>query len=82
MLTVLRRVLNHRVSVEQLIELALWLAIPYLTVGIIFTFLHADRVDLVASRLEYQLPAGAELIAFGHTTAMWPLLLLAPAACP
>ncbi|BBZ35018.1 hypothetical protein [Mycolicibacterium confluentis] len=81
MLTVLRRVLNHRISVEQLIELALWLAIPYLVIGIGFTFLNADRVDLFASRLQYQLPAGADLIAFGHTTALWPLLWLAPDVC-
>jgi hypothetical protein len=81
MLTVLRRVLNHRISVEQLIELALWLAIPYLVVGIGFTFLHAERVDMVASRLQYEIPAGAELIAFGHTTALWPLLWAAPEVC-
>ncbi len=81
MLGVLRRVLNFRVSVEQLIEVALWLAIPYLLAGVVFTFLHADTVDMFESRLETQLPAGANLVAFGHTTAMWPLLWVAPDVC-
>lgn len=81
MLGVLRRVLNFRVRVEQLIEVALWLAIPYLVAGVVFTFFNAEAVDRYEARLETQLPAGANLLAFGHTTAMWPVLLVAPDVC-
>jgi len=28
-----------------------------------------------------RLPAGANLVAFGLTTALWPLLLIAPTVC-
>ena len=44
MLTMLRRKLSYRVSVEALIELALWLAVPYITIGVIWAFLHPDQV--------------------------------------
>lgn len=37
MLGVLRRALSHKVSVGDLIELTLWLAIPYLLVGVVQT---------------------------------------------
>jgi hypothetical protein len=77
MLTVLRRVLSHRVSVEELIEYALWCAIPYLLVGVVWTFLHADVVD----RLQTQLPAGADVVAFGQTILLWPILALGAQIC-
>ena len=81
MLTVLRRVLSHRVSVEELIEIALWLAIPYLTVGVIWAFLHPEQVDHVESLLLTRVPAGANVIAFGQSVALWPFMVIAPWLC-
>lgn len=80
MVNMLRRVLNYRVSVEDLIEIALWLAIPYLLIGVGWAFLHPDRVQHYEALLS-QLPAGANLIAFGLTVALWPVLLIAPVLC-
>ncbi|MGH3675328.1 MAG: hypothetical protein ACRDU5_06240 [Mycobacterium sp.] len=64
-----------------MIEAAMWLAIPYLLAGIVWTFLNADDVARVESRLETRLPAGSDLVAFGTTTALWPLLLFGPEIC-
>lgn len=77
----LRRLLSRKVSVEAMIEFGLWLAIPYLIVGIVWTFLHADFVQLAEDQLNKQFPAGANLLAFGQATVLWPLYLVAPELC-
>lgn len=81
MVPVLRRTLSHRVSVEALIELALWLAIPYLVVGVTWAFLHPGQVGDFESLLRSAVPAGADVMAFGLTVALWPLLIIAPVLC-
>jgi hypothetical protein len=40
----LRRLLSRKVSIEAMLEFAMWIAIPYLVVGIVWTFLNADDV--------------------------------------
>ncbi|AKS34112.1 hypothetical protein [Mycolicibacterium goodii] len=77
----LRRILSRKVSVEQLIETAMWLAIPYLTIGLGWSFVHADQVRLIEAQLLTELPAGADLVAFGQVALLWPLLLLGGGAC-
>ncbi|MCB0929756.1 MAG: hypothetical protein U0R77_04115 [Mycolicibacterium insubricum] len=81
MRSMVRRVLGHRVSVEALIEVGLWLALPYLLIGIGYTFLTADRVDFMEAQLSHYLPAGANVAAFGESILLWPLLLLHPLFC-
>ena len=71
-MTRLRRLLSHKVSIEAMIEFAMWIAIPYLLIGIAWTFFHADDVARIETRLETRLPAGSDLGAFGVTTAAWP----------
>ncbi len=82
MTALLRRVLSRRISVEALIELGLWLALPYLLIGIVYTFLNAARVDWMEAQLNQVLPAGANIVAFAESTLLWPLLLLTPLICP
>jgi hypothetical protein len=77
----LRRLLSRKVSVEAMLEFALWMAIPYLVVGIVWSFVNADDVARVETRLQTALPAGADLGAFGATTALWPFLLLGHEIC-
>lgn len=79
--TRLRRLLSRKVSVEAMLELAMWLAIPYLVVGIVWTFVNADDVARVESGLETRMPAGSDLAAFGATTALWPFLLFGHEIC-
>lgn len=81
MLAVLRRFLGHRVSVEELIEIALWLAIPFLLVGVIWAFLHPLDVQRVETALTPWLPAGANIIAFGLIVGLWPIMLIMPLVC-
>jgi hypothetical protein len=78
----LRRVLEHRVSVEALIELSLWLAIPYLTIGLVWAMVHPDQTARIQARLEPVLPAGADLGGVGLMVALWPASLQIADACP
>lgn len=85
MLERLRRVLNHRVSVAALLELALWLAVPYITLGLVWSFFHPDNVQRVQTQWEQQLhiPAGSDYeVALGAAVLLWPVVLLLPSdAC-
>ena len=80
-MTALRRALSYRVSVEALIEFALWLAIPYILVGVVWAFLHPGQVQHFEAMLTTRVPAGADLIAFGQTVGLWPILVIAPLLC-
>lgn len=70
----MRRILSYKVSVEQMIETLLWLALPYLVIGLLWTFFHPEQVQLIESTLLTRIPAGANLLAFGQVTLLWPLL--------
>ena len=45
-MSILRRVLSRKVSVAAMIEFALWLAIPYLLIGLVWAFFDAEQVQL------------------------------------
>lgn len=81
-LTSLRRVLGHRVSVAGLTEIALWLGGAYLTIGLVWSFFHPDGVERIQTRLEQQLhaPAGAnvQLAALGEASILWPVMSVLP----
>lgn len=81
-MVLLRRVLDHRISVGALLEAALWLAIPYITVGLLWAVVHPEPVRQLQSELDRVLPAGAEMGGFAEAAAFWPALLLLPDACP
>lgn len=81
-LTVLRRVLSHRVSIAGLTEAALWLGGAYLTVGLVWSFFHPDAVQRMQTQLEQQLhlPAGTnyQLAALGEASVLWPVMTVLP----
>ncbi len=60
-MTRLRRVLNYEVTVEAVIEIAMWLAIPYLVIGLVWGFFHVEAVQQLEVQLNRVLPAGAEV---------------------
>jgi hypothetical protein len=82
MTKLLGRVLAYRVSVGALIEIALWLAIPYLCIGFGWALLHTEQVQQIQTRLEQVLPSGADVAAFGLTAALWPASIQIADACP
>ena len=47
----MRRLLSRRVSVGAMFEFLLWMALPYLLVGMVWTFLHPQAVQQVLRRL-------------------------------
>jgi hypothetical protein len=77
----LRRVLSRRVSVEAVIEIAMWLAIPYVVIGLLWAFFHVEQVQQIETLLQTRIPAGSEIAAFGQVAVMWPVLLVAPDVC-
>jgi hypothetical protein len=81
MFAALRRLLFTEVSIGDLIEIAMWLAVPYLVIGVGFTFLNPEYVQFFEDRFATRLPAGADLAAFGQTTLLWPVLLIADYIC-
>ncbi|MDP7703296.1 MULTISPECIES: hypothetical protein [unclassified Mycobacterium] len=78
----LRRVLNYQLSVGALIEIAVWLAIPYLVVGFLWASLHPGQVEQIRMRIATVSPVGADVAAFGAAAALWPASLQIAAACP
>lgn len=80
-MALLRRALGHPVTVAALLEVAMWLAVPYILVGAAWSFVHADRVRELEVEWEKAVPAGANIAAFGEATALWPALLVLPVGC-
>jgi hypothetical protein len=78
----LRRVLAHQVSIEALIELAMWLAIPYVGIGLVWALVHSEQTQQLQTRLERVLPAGADVGGFGVMMAFWPASIEIADACP
>ncbi|OBF81193.1 hypothetical protein A5791_05990 [Mycobacterium sp. 852002-51163_SCH5372311] len=77
----LQRVVNYQISVGALLELAVWLAIPYLCLGAAWTVVHPVQTQQMQRRLEQISPVGADLGAFLLTTALWPASLQIADGC-
>jgi hypothetical protein len=81
-MNLLRRVLQYEVSVGALIEVAVWLAIPYLSIGFVWAVLHTEETQRIQARLATVLPVESDVTAFGLTVALWPASLQIADACP
>jgi hypothetical protein len=79
--TRVRRLLGRKVSIEAMIEFGLWMAIPHILIGVLWSFMNYETVVAIEKQLTPLLPAGADLIAFGLTTGLWPLFLLTSGLC-
>ena len=77
-----RRILGHKVSVGALIELAVWLTIPYLCIGFAWTVFHPEQTQRIQARIEAVSPTGADAAAFGLATVLWPAALQLADSCP
>ena len=81
-LTRLRRALGRRVSVAALTEVAVWLAVGYLAVGLTWSLFHPEGVQRIQDQLEQQLhlPAGTnyQLAALGEASVLWPVISVLP----
>ncbi|WP_090599489.1 hypothetical protein [Mycobacterium lentiflavum] len=73
--------LARPVSVQALIELALWLALPYLLIGFFWATIHPDRVRELEAEWAKVIPVSPDLVAFGEAAALWPAILLLPTTC-
>ncbi|KHO20638.1 hypothetical protein [Mycolicibacterium setense] len=77
----IRRALSYKLSVEQLIETLMWLSLPYLLIGLVWTFFHPEQVQVIETSLLTKFPAGANLVAFGQVALLWPVLLMGADVC-
>ncbi len=64
-----------------MIEFAMWAAIPYLLIGLVFAFVGAEHVQLIETQLQTGLPAGSEIAAFLLTALLWPAQLFGVDVC-
>jgi hypothetical protein len=77
----LRRLLSRKVSVESMLEFALWMGLVHILIGLVWAFIHFESVTRLEGGLRPLLPAGAEVAAFGLTTLLWPLMIVASEFC-
>jgi hypothetical protein len=77
----LRRVLSHKFTVAAIFELALWLALPYVGIGMAYAFTHPEYLGQREKQLRNVLPPGVdgELVAIGESALGWPVIMLLPA---
>jgi len=85
-MTRLRRLLDRRVTVGGLVEVAVWLAAGYLVIGLGWSLFHPDGVQRVQEQLERQLhmPPGAnfQMAALVEASVLWPVIsVLPPLGC-
>jgi hypothetical protein len=78
----LGRLLRYQVSIGALIEVALWLTIPYLSIGFVWAAVHPDLTERIQARLAGVIPAGSDVAALGVTAALWPASIEIANACP
>ncbi|WP_299557558.1 hypothetical protein [uncultured Mycolicibacterium sp.] len=68
-LALVRRVLAYRLSIAELIGLAILLATPYLVIGVVWSATHTDHLAELS---------GADLVvSFLGSIVSWPVLLFA-----
>lgn len=79
--TATRHGLSKRVSVGGMVEFGLWLLIPYVTLGLVWAFFHADEVRRLEDLLAGEIPAGGGMAAYLLVAALWPLHVLVPSVC-
>lgn len=81
--TRLQALLARPVRVDALLETLVWLAVPYLLIGLVLTFSQPDHLDRVRTQLAVQSPqnSGFDLVEFTVATALWPALLVGPGRC-
>lgn len=70
------RMLSRPVKVEAMIETLMWLLLPYVVIGLVFTIAHPDDVRALEKQVQTDLPAGADVAAFGATTLLWPMMMI------
>lgn len=75
--------LARPVRVDAVLEALVWLAVPYLLIGLVLTFSRPESLDRVHTALAVQSPqnSGFDLVEFGLATALWPALLVHPGSC-
>ncbi|ULE33561.1 hypothetical protein [Mycobacterium sp. IDR2000157661] len=80
-MTMLRRLLSRRVSVEAVLETLMWLAVPYLIIGLTWAFFDAEQVAAIDTAWRNRLPAGSDVGALVVTALNWPARLFGIDLC-
>jgi hypothetical protein len=64
-----------------MLEFAMWMAIPYVVIGLTFAFFGAEQVRLLETQLQTRVPAGSDIVAYGLTALFWPANLFGVDVC-
>ena len=85
MIGTLRQARPALIEVHNRPEIALaltWLLLPYVVIGLTWGFFHPAMIAREEAALQTLLPAGAEIVAYGHIAVLWPVLMTDPGVCP
>jgi hypothetical protein len=69
------------VTVGAVLEIAVWLAVPYIAIGSLWAAVHAERLHDLEAEWSKVLPVGADYAALGEVIGLWPAVLLLPTKC-
>ena len=59
-----------------MIEFALWMAIPYLVIGMAWTFFNIEQVKRFETHWDKLIPAGSEAVALVEGALFWPVFVV------
>ncbi|BBX47213.1 hypothetical protein GCM10009641_14110 [Mycobacterium cookii] len=78
----LRRMLARPLSVAALIEIALWLLIPHVVIGMAWATTHPDTIQALQNSWGTAVPGhlGDPALWLG-ASLLWPVILLLPTNC-
>jgi hypothetical protein len=77
----MRRLLSQKISVAAMLELVLWLGIPYVIIGVTWAFFNPEPIEQHQVELQAIIPGGIDLLAFAEAALLWPVLMIAPGIC-
>jgi hypothetical protein len=76
-----RRLLSTTLSVADVLEAGMWLAVPHLLIGFAWAFFNIARIEHLEDLLDSTFFPGAGVAAYLLAAGLWPVGLLVPSVC-
>ena len=68
-------------GINTVVEVALWITLFYIIVGVIYTVFHIELMGELRSALSGEFTIFADIAALAAMVAFWPFLLLTSLVC-
>ncbi|WP_231645456.1 addiction module protein [Mycolicibacterium mengxianglii] len=76
-----QRVLDQPLTVGALIEAVLWVALPYVVIGVIYASCHIELMGQLESAFSARFTVFADLVSLATLIGLWPMLLASSLLC-